>query len=119
MKKIFIFLVAVLAGVVSLWASYTDVDGIWYNFNSTDLTASVTYHGASYSGYANEYSGDVVIPEKVTYEGQVYTVISIGAQAFYDCKGVTSVTLPNTIRNIGNASFRNCSGLTAMGQELR
>ena len=32
-------------------ASDTSVDGIWYTFNSSALTAAVTYRGTSYNSY--------------------------------------------------------------------
>ena len=57
---------------------------IYYNFiNNTKL--EVTYRGSSYSSYSNEYSGNVVIPESVTYNEKKYSVTSIGQYAFYYC----------------------------------
>lgn len=46
----------------------------------------------------------VVIPEKVTY---------IGVDAFYN-QSLTSVTLPSTIIEIGDYCFANCSALTTV-----
>ena len=40
--------------------------------------------------------GDVVIPNGIT---------SIGANAFWDCSGVTSITIPNSVTSIGNGAF--------------
>ena len=39
---------------------------------------------------------------------------SIGNNAFYGCKGLTSVTIPNSVTSIGSSAFRNCSGLTSV-----
>ena len=33
---------------------------------------------------------------------------------FYYCKGLTSVTIPNSVTSIGNWAFSNCSGLTGI-----
>ena len=47
-------------------------------------------------------------------EGEVTipnTVKSIGQNAFRGCKGITSVTIPNSVTNIGNYAFEDCSGL--------
>ena len=46
------------------------VDGIYYKIlSAVDKTVEVTYKGASFSEYSNEYTGNVVIPETVTVSG--------------------------------------------------
>ena len=39
------------------------------------------------------------------------SVTSIGYKAFYDCKGLTEIELPNTITSIGNQAFLYCRDL--------
>ena len=39
---------------------------------------------------------------------------SIGSRAFYECSGLTSVTIPNSVTSIGKCAFYNCSGLTSV-----
>ena len=79
-----------------------EVDGIYCKItSSSDLTVSVTYRGSSYYEYSNEYSGSVVIPEKVTYDSKEYSVTRIGYRAFYGCSGLTSITIPNSVTIIG------------------
>ena len=39
---------------------------------------------------------------------------SIGDCAFYDCSGLTSITIPNSVTSIGNSAFSGCSGLTSV-----
>src|ERR1035437_2342899 len=49
------------------------------------------------------------------------SVKSIGAEAFQNCGGLTSVAIPNTVTNIGNAAFAACGSLTAItvdGQDM-
>ncbi|MBO5989528.1 MAG: leucine-rich repeat domain-containing protein [Paludibacteraceae bacterium] len=61
-----------------------------------------------------EISGNVKIPEKVTFEGKKYTVTSIGAYAFFECTSLTSVTIPNSVTTIGKGAFEICVGLTSV-----
>ncbi len=39
------------------------------------------------------------------------TVTGIGSSAFYDCRGLTSITLPNSVTNIGGNAFQYCYDL--------
>ena len=82
------------------------VDGIYYNItSSTNKTVAVTYQANYYNSYSNEYSGDVKIPESVTYNGNTYSVTSIGSSAFRECSRLTSVEIPNSVTSIGSEAF--------------
>ena len=113
-KRIFTFFLMLVAGVVTLFASDTQVDGIWYKFNSSAGTAIVTYRGDYYSSFSNEYTGYVVIPASVTYSGKTYSVTSIGSAAFKGCAGLTSIEIPNSVTSIESSAFSGCSGLTSV-----
>ena len=106
------FVLAVLMSMVASVASAYDiqVDGIYYNL--TGMTATVTYKEKGTSN-KNAYSGDIVIPETFEYYGATYTVIAIGESAFWECKNITSVSLPETIKSIGTNAFFCCEGLTS------
>ena len=58
-------------------------------------------------GLANADAAEVVIPDKI--DGVPVTVI--GEKAFYECEGLTSVTLPETIENIEIGAFDGCTAL--------
>ena len=84
------------------------VGGIYYNItNSTDKTVEVT-EGSSY------YTGSVVIPESVEYDGITYNVTCIGSRAFMASTGLTSITIPNSVTNIGVSAFSACSNLSTI-----
>ena len=89
----------------SVSLSAFEVDGIAYRITSTtDMTVEVT-------SKTGGYSGDVVIPEEITYNDKKYTVTSIGYQAFAASSGLTSITIPNSVKTIGIHAFDGCSGL--------
>jgi len=93
------------------------VDGIYYSIASFDSkTVSVTYKNANYDSYFgyNGYSGNVIIPSTVSYNGITYAVTSIGDNAFYNSSSLTSVSIPSSITFIGSYAFYNCSGLTSI-----
>ena len=90
---------------ISASADVVEVDGIYYDISET--TATVTYGD-------NKYSGDIVIPESITYNGSKYSVTSIGDWAFSYCTGLTSITIPNSVTSIGDGAFSGCSGLTSI-----
>ncbi len=85
------------------------VDGIYYNLNKTDKTASVTK-----GIYRGIYSGNIIIPETIIYDNTTYSVTSIGSLAFDGCTGLTSVVIPNSVTSIGAGAFSSCSGLTSV-----
>ena len=113
-QKLFTFFLALVASVSAIYASDIEVDGIWYDFDDSDLTAAVTYRGSSYYSYTNEYSGSVVIPSSVTYNGTTYSVTRIGTSAFSECSSLTSITIPESVTSIGSDAFSHCSSLTSI-----
>ncbi len=99
----------------SLFAHDFEVDGIYYKYLSQeDKTVSVSYRGSSSDEYSNEYSGDVVIPSSVTYNGTTYSVTYIGGQAFCDCTSLTNIKIPSSVTSIGYGAFCGCTGLTSI-----
>ena len=115
------FFIATLMSMAYTLASAHDIsvansDGktIYYKYNTDGTSVSVTYQGTYWDSYPNEYSGDVVIPETITYSGKTYSVTSIGTSAFYECSSLTSIDIPSSVTSIGASAFNRCSSLTSI-----
>jgi len=84
-----------------------EINGIYYAISGSN-TVMVTYRDTGY----NSYSGNVIIPSSITYNNEAYAVTAIGNNAFYNCSGLTSITIPNSVTTIGSSAFYGCTGLT-------
>lgn len=112
--KFFTFFLAFLASIETTSASGTLIGDLCYNLDASSHTAEVTKNEdlISRDNYVN-IEGAVVIPSSVEYESVTYTVIGVGENAFIDCIGMTSITIPGTVQTIGKWAFSNCAGLTS------
>ncbi len=88
-------------------------DTIYYNIlsNTSPYSVAVTYKGAHGLSDSNEYTGSLIIPDTVSYNGITYSVNSINSNTFFYCKGLTSVVIPNSVKSIGSYAFYRCSNL--------
>ncbi len=86
-KNLLLFML--IAAAVNAWGQVSKptgptavLDGVFYIFDPATKTAQV----GDAADWANQLllSGDVVIPEQVTYENQAYTVTGVAAYAFCD-----------------------------------
>ena len=109
-RAIFIFIIFFFIGFSASAWDFKSGD-IYYNVTSTfNRTVEVTYYfyteypvGGPYTD--SLYSGNIIIPDSVFYDGNYYLVISIGYRAFYHCLSLNSVTMPNTIDSINLSSI--------------
>lgn len=107
-----------LVGLAALAASPSAVaydfkaGGLAYNINPDGESVTLTYERQSSPRYSNA-SGSLVIPSSVQYSGKTYTVSAVGEYAFYGCSGFTgTLAIPNSVTSIGTSAFSNCSGIT-------
>ena len=112
MKKLLLLtllLFAVLQAEALTPETWTDGNGIDWFFNVEGGNATDIY-----PVHRDRMRGNVVIPEKVYYQGEYLTVTSIRSHAFESCTSLTSVTIPSSVTSIGSGAFRGCTGLTNM-----
>ena len=118
MRKIFLLLTAVLtAGMLSAETIYGDCGkNMEWEFN--------TGSGALFligSGPMDNYASSLETPW-AQYKDQIKSIqtdsrsqyTTIGANAFFGCKNLMSVDLPNTITDIKQRAFCGCSSLTSI-----
>ena len=105
-----------LLASINAFAYDAEIDGIYYNF-PTDSTAEVTFQSSQgwpdYT-YISDYSGDVVIPEVVSYNGNTYSITTIGTYAFSRSSALISVSIPESVTNICEYAFSYCNALTSV-----
>jgi len=104
MKNLLLLVMMMLPVVASAYdiaVKNADDVTIYYKYVNNVTELAVT--NGTYS-----YSGNVVIPEEVTYMNRTRRVTSIGDWAFNDCSELTSVTIPNSVTSIGDYAFLGC-----------
>ena len=98
-------------------AGVTSSDTYQYPFGYIFGTSSYTgglataqyYYGGSTS---STISGTYYIPSSL--KSVTVTGGNILYGAFYNCKGLTNITIPNSVTSIGGSAFRGCTGLTSI-----
>ncbi len=100
--KLSLFFIALLSAFTASAQDFA-LDGIYYTIIS-DIENRVAV-----SSNDNNYSGNITIPETVTYNDRTYTVTTIGRYAFYGCTSLASVNIPNSVNTIDDNAFSNCS----------
>ena len=101
-------IVLLLGAVGAMEAQAFTVGDLNYSVNSGTQTVTVTGHVDGTSA-----TGELLIPDSVLYQGNYYSVTTIGFSAFQNCTGFTgSLTIPNSVTTIEVYAFRYCSGFT-------
>ena len=117
MRKIFTFILALIAAGMSLHVQGVEIKGIAYTLGTN--TATVTQNQKMVGALSWNYYGDITIPETVEYNDVTYTVTRITAFAFTPTGsepsgGVTSVSIPSTVTDIFSGAFSGCTKMTSI-----
>ena len=117
-KKLTTLLLALLLPVTAMAISEDvydfEVDGIYYKIDNNEacVTYKTHYSSPHTNTYESDYTGDVIIPVNVTYNGSTYPVTKIGDHAFYHRDSLTTIAIPGTVTSIDWDAFSYCTGLT-------
>ncbi len=109
MKKLFLstllLALPLLASAYDIAVKNADGVTIYYNYynNGTELEVA-----------RSDYSGVINIPEDVTYMSRTRKVTSIENHAFYYCRSLSSVTIPNSVTSIKSGTFYFCTRLSSV-----
>lgn len=82
-----------------------------YHIDITDTgvhTLEFKINGNTYGWNANLSVSNIVVNLDKETE---YPITAIGSEAFYNCTGLTSIEIPNSVTNIGYMAFYKCTGL--------
>lgn len=83
-----------------------ELNGLYYDINVKDKTVSVTYQ--TLNKETPNYVGELTIPASIQYANQELPVTSIGYKAFYNCKDLEKINLPQSLISIENMAFGEC-----------
>ena len=113
---------ALIIGLIvqsALLLASTLIDGLYYDLDTSNRTATVTYEVDGTGNYAS-LSANVKIPESVVYNGVTFTVTKIADKAFANCTVMESISIPGTVLQIGQNTgvsdlpFYNCTSLKSV-----
>ena len=106
-KCLFMRLVLIIGLIVqcALLQASTLIDGLYYDLDTSNRTATVTYEVDGTGNYAS-LSANVKIPESVVYNGVTFTVTKIADKAFANCTAMESISIPGTVAQVGNLQWR-------------
>ena len=102
MKKSVFFLLALTAGLMLKAQTFTAVNSEGVSIKYNVISAN------SVEVSRDSYTGRVVVPEQVSYEGTDYNVTKVGAWAFYNCSA-HYVELPESVVELGRMCFSTTS----------
>lgn len=111
MKKFAAFIFAALFAA-GAFAEYETVGGVRFEYSVYDGKARIgqVRFFSSPAAIPKSTSGAVVIPSKLGG----YPLTEIGVCAFWCCRSLTSVTIPDSVTKIGNGAFSGCTSLESI-----
>ena len=91
---------------------------IYFNLREGGKAVEVTFRGSQPQDVINEYKGEVVIPNAITFDGTTYPVTGIGEAAFMGCTELVTIHIPSSVTSLGANAFYDCKRLTSVYYNL-
>lgn len=105
---------AFAAAAMAIFSSHANdkvkVEKFYYYLDNENKTAEVAPTDET-TAYA---TGRLVIPGSINYEGETYSVSAVGDYAFSFCDGITSVSIPSSVKRIGDGAFQGCKKINTV-----
>lgn len=81
-----------------------------YSQNIQAYIYEENHTGLTITGYEGTLSGNVILPGM--YDGKPVT--SIGSHAFEECRDLSGITIPDSVKSIGSYAFHGCTNLSTI-----
>lgn len=110
LKKLLALTFLLISGITGVFAQDFTYGDLEYSINDDYISVTLTGHVDGY-----EATGALNIPTMAYYNGYGFTVTAIDEYAFYYCDGLTGpLVIPNTVEEIGSLAFYHCDGFTSL-----
>ncbi len=119
-----IFLLSTILLIASTSVSAHDFEAnnngtpIYFNLREGGKAVEVTFRGSQPQDVINEYKGEVIIPNAITFDGTTYPVTGIGEAAFMGCTELVTIHIPSSVTSLGANAFYDCKRLTSVYYNL-
>lgn len=121
MKKLLMMLGAAAVAVGANAAIDTnEIDGVTWTYSINNAAAKTITLGGGTEATPAMPTSTVLdaanIPWTMEINGETYTVSKLANYAFSDCSNLTgTLSIPDTVTQLGGNAFCGCTGLTAVG----
>ena len=107
-------LASILAGTSFIYVNEYESDNViaadalsYEEYTEGNMKYKVFADHVTVSRCDENAAGEIIIPEEI----KGIPVTEIGNDCFRECKGITSVIIPDSVKSIGEHAFWFCSGL--------
>ena len=110
-KNILFLAIGTMVATLTASGGMDVVDGVAWTYSNVDGGVRIDYIGSNKTDRASGlYKGECRIPDELGGEA----VVEIGSSAFSQCRILTDVEVPDSVRSIGDEAFSGCSSLRSL-----